>query len=957
MDAIQTDSWNVNGYPLVFKPWSPTVAEELAELTTVPIWVLFPNLDPCFWSQSALSKVASFVGRPICADEPTTLKSKIAFARILVEVDLSKELPKVMTLHTPYRGIVLQKIAYKWVPHFCHTCKKIGHTQDRCNRNKPKQVYKVKDPVVPVHAAASQDKAASSGSPANNGSQKSTSITPTDTVVTTLTNKYSVLAEEALVIVNLDVEHETIRFRLEIGSVVEIEPGGATDRLVLWDSLRQLSVGLALPWVCLGDFNVSLNADERVGCVLHERDMLEFRDCLADCALSDHPYTRGWFLQISSSTVAFLPAGVSDHAFIVLTIPYNNIRPRSFKYLTCWALSHGFKQLVADQWNRHVPGTKIFSLFSKLRGLRGPLKSVHAAAFSGITKRVAEAKAELTQCQFALQISPLNQLLLAKEKALTLSYLTIKAAKMKILAQKAKIQHLTLSDTNTRYFYTSIAARRSRNTIGIIEDAHGHICRGRLRKSEKLFLPSIGIKALGWMVIHQAFTDAVQKFFRHGKMPRSANSTLIALIPKNETPRTVKDFRPISCCTVFYKVVSKILANRLKTVLGDLVGLEQAAFIEGRDLFDNSMLAHELAFKYHRSLLTPRCILKVDIQKAFDSVNWSFLANCLHGFGFSAKFSAWILACVTSSHFSLNVNGFPTGFFPAWSGLRVNPMKSQLYFGGVSPTVKQLILFTTGYVEGEFPVRYLGIPLFGARLTQIMFIPMMDKIRSKISHWANNLLSYAGKVALINSVIFGIQNFWGASILLPKGIAKKIHKICKDFLWGIEDEKRRFVFKSWDSLCKPGREGGVDIKEILSWNKSQMMSWIKKLETNTPNVWVQWIVGTIDHAKNLLCKPDYKQQIYNLLRQKGSVLPMHKTVGDSLNYPKHKIIGLLAIQNKLPTLDNLSRRGLQLANRCVLSLLHFDPVATLRYCCIMSYKCCFRVYATLNEVLHKVLLH
>ncbi|XP_074288878.1 uncharacterized protein LOC141614025 [Silene latifolia] len=363
------------------------------------------------------------------------------------------------------------------------------------------------------------------------------------------------------------------------------------------------------------------------------------------------------------------------------------------------------------------------------------------------------------------------------------------------------------------------------------------------------------------------------------------------------------------------------MANRLKTVLGDLVGPEQVAFIEGRDLFDNSMLAHELAFKYHRSLLTPRCILKVDIQKAFDSVTWS--------------------------------------------GLGVNPMKSQLYFGGVSTTLKQLILSTTGYVEGEFPVRYLGIPLFGARLTQRMFIPMMDKIRSKISHWANNLLSYAGKVALINSVIFGIQNFWGASILLPKGIAKKIHKMCKDFLWGIEDGSRRLVFKSWDSLCKPGREGGVDIKEILSWNKSQMMSWIKKLETTTPNVWVQWVrayilrganfwdfhltaahswfwsniincrdtliqqAGSIDHAKHLLCHSDYKQQMYDLLRRKGSVLPMYKTMGDSLNYPKHKIIGLLAFLNKLLTLDNLCRRGLQLASRCVLCESHsmcFSPL-------------------------------
>ncbi|XP_074314389.1 uncharacterized protein LOC141649602 [Silene latifolia] len=292
--------------------------------------------------------------------------------------------------------------------------------------------------------------------------------------------------------------------------------------------------------------------------------------------------------------------------------------------------------------------------------------------------------------------------------------------------------------------------------------------------------------------------------------------------------------------------------------------------------------------------------------------------------------------------------------FAGFSGLRVNPMKYNLYFGGVNPTLKQLILQTTGYVEGDLPVRYLGIPLFGARLTQSMFIPMMDKIRSKISHWANKCLSYAGKIALINSVIFGIQNFWGASILLPKGIAKKIHKICKDFLWGTDDGARRWVFKSWASLCRPRREGGVDIKEILSWNKTQMMGWLYKLETNAPNIWVQWVnayilkgatlwdshltaahswfwsnvlacrdclvmlTGGVQQARSLLGSPGYKSLIYDSLRPKSPGISMHKTLNDTFNFPKHSFIGLLTMQNKLPTIDNLCSRGMVIVNRCVL---------------------------------------
>ncbi|XP_074293038.1 uncharacterized protein LOC141619933 [Silene latifolia] len=118
--------------------------------------------------------------------------------------------------------------------------------------------------------------------------------------------------------------------------------------------------------------------------------------------------------------------------------------------------------------------------------------------------------------------------------------------------------------------------------------------------------------------------------------------------------------------------------------------------------------------------------------------------------------------------------------FAEMSGLQVNLMKSCLYFGGVFAPVKALILSSSGFVQGDLPVGFL-------LLTQ----------------------SY---LALIIS--------GGASVLLPKGIVKRINKLCKDFMWGIKDGDRRLVFKSWSSLCKPRHEGGVDIKEILSWNKA-----------------------------------------------------------------------------------------------------------------------------------------
>ncbi|XP_074315716.1 uncharacterized protein LOC141651925 [Silene latifolia] len=335
-----------------------------------------------------------------------------------------------------------------------------------------------------------------------------------------------------------------------------------------------------------------------------------------------------------------------------------------------------------------------------------------------------------------------------------------------------------------------------------------------------------------WNVVGKDFKNAVLVFFQICSMPKVDNSTLLVLVPKMETPLTVKDFRPIGCCTTFYKVISKILANRLKQVLDSIVGPEQAAFVADRDIFDNIMLAHELVSKYGRAYLTPRCLLKVDIRKAFDSVNWTFLKDCMLYLHFPSAFVDWIMACITFPYYSLLINGvFPwemwaqargdlpsvkavsdcLDLFSTLSSLVANPAKTDLYFGGVAADVKTLILAAIGFSE------------------------------SNSMHWANKNLSYAWKTLLVNSVIFGLNNIWGASILLPKVVIKKINKICKDFLWGIFDGARRHTFLKWQLLCSPKLEGGIGIKEVLSWNCAQMIKWVWKLHNKPLSIWTRWV--------------------------------------------------------------------------------------------------------------------
>ena len=115
-------------------------------------------------------------------------------------------------------------------------------------------------------------------------------------------------------------------------------------------------------------------------------------------------------------------------------------------------------------------------------------------------------------------------------------------------------------------------------------------------------------------------TDAIMSFFVSGKLLREVNSTIIALIPKVPNPYLLNDYRPISCCNIIYKCISKILATRIKGVLLELIDKSQTAFIQGRRIFDNVLISQELLRNYHLDRGSPRCTLKIDFMKAFDNV-------------------------------------------------------------------------------------------------------------------------------------------------------------------------------------------------------------------------------------------------------------------------------------------------------------------------------------------------
>ncbi|GJZ77020.1 RNA-directed DNA polymerase, eukaryota, reverse transcriptase zinc-binding domain protein [Tanacetum coccineum] len=173
---------------------------------------------------------------------------------------------------------------------------------------------------------------------------------------------------------------------------------------------------------------------------------------------------------------------------------------------------------------------------------------------------------------------------------------------------------------------------------------------------------------------------AVNEFFSKGKLLWELNATLITLVPKVSTPNEVSNSRPITCCNVVYKCISKIITNRVKNALDIIINKNQSAFIPERQITDNILLTQELQKGYDCVKGPKRCSVKIDIKKAYDTVNWKFLEKVLGMFGFHSKMVYCIMTCVATPSYIIGLNGYRHGFFKGGRGLRQgDPLFSYLF--------------------------------------------------------------------------------------------------------------------------------------------------------------------------------------------------------------------------------------------------------------------------------------
>ena len=185
-----------------------------------------------------------------------------------------------------------------------------------------------------------------------------------------------------------------------------------------------------------------------------------------------------------------------------------------------------------------------------------------------------------------------------------------------------------------------------------------------------------------WGIIGEDVVDKIMLFLNNGEDIRAVNQTHIVLIPKKKNCETPVDYRPISLCNVMYKLVSKVLANRMKQVLPDVIHESQSGFVPGRLITDNVLVAYE-CFHYLRKKKKGKkgyLGLKLDMSKAYDRVEWSFVEKMMDKLGFPANYVQLVMKCISSATFSVLVNGQPTRCFRPSRGLRQGDPLSPFLF-------------------------------------------------------------------------------------------------------------------------------------------------------------------------------------------------------------------------------------------------------------------------------------
>ncbi|KAK6145492.1 hypothetical protein DH2020_022312 [Rehmannia glutinosa] len=398
-------------------------------------------------------------------------------------------------------------------------------------------------------------------------------------------------------------------------------------RRQFWEFFKQLRSNPDSPWICFGDFNKVLTQSE-------------FQVEHIDTYSSDHAFL---FIQLNQNR---------HHTFQ----PGNRRRP--FRFEAMWVKSKECEKVIQDHWNLDLT-----DIGNKIQNCQWGFQ-LSKSEFGNLEKRIKDIKSEISKLKKGVISREVKDRLLECNSQLE-SLLALHEIKWK---QRAKQHWFREGDRNSKFFHAFATAPKEVNTISSLRDNQGvdmdrALTRVRTKVSAEMamtltqpFTADEVARALKhmhpfkspgpdgmspvffqkfWRVVKNDVTNIVLKFPNHSIFSSSHNYTHIVLIPKVKNPDLVSHFRPISLCNVIYKIASKALSPRLRSVLPSIISESQSVFVPGRLITDNILVAyeihHSMKSRSNGRLITDNILVAYEIHHSMTaSSGRSFSASLLH---------------------------------------------------------------------------------------------------------------------------------------------------------------------------------------------------------------------------------------------------------------------------------------------------------------------------------------
>nr|GFA33446.1 RNA-directed DNA polymerase, eukaryota, reverse transcriptase zinc-binding domain protein [Tanacetum cinerariifolium] len=585
-----------------------------------------------------------------------------------------------------------------------------------------------------------------------------------------------------------------------------------------------------------------------------------------------------------------------DHRPILLRESSHDYGPCPFRFYHYWLEIDGFSKLVNDSWNEAPVDISngIRNFMKKLHYLKNKIREWNYANKSSSVNEMTKLKKELHILDEVIDNGKGSEAIISKRLEVIDSIQRINQRSSAELAQKAKIQWSVEGDENSKFFHGMLNKKRSQVSIrGVMTDGvwiddpelvkreflHHFSNRfaepsNRCMLLDMSFPRSISLEqqeGLEAMVTREELKRAVWDcgvnniFFMNGEIPNGCNSSFIALIPKVPDSNLVKDFRPISLIESVYKIIAKILANRLVNVLDGIVSEVQSAFGAGRQMLDGPFIINEI-IQWCRSKKRKALIFKVDFEKAFDSVRWEYLDDVLFKFGFGSKWRAWIrlkqgdplspflfILVMESLHLSFqrvidarmftgiklsnsvtvshlffvddavfvgklcegNINTLVNVLecFHRASGLKINMSKSKLMGVHVEDSIIKQAAVKLGCLTFRASFTYLGLKGGGSMSRISEWKDVVDKVKARISKWKLKTLSIGGRLTLLKVVLCSIPIFHMSTYRVPKMV---LHDV-----------------------VTPKEKGGLGVASLYALNRGLMLKWLWRFYTYPNSIWAR----------------------------------------------------------------------------------------------------------------------